>query len=395
MRRVNLILIILLLVVMIGCVRGKKQIIDDLITVDVTNSYFSKRKMILQDFMNVEYIVLETKDEFYNQGFVADIGEKILLVINLKNDWEIFVYSRIGKALRKINRKGQGGEEYTYISNIILDEDNNEMYVHDHHIKKILVYDLYGVFKRSFNYRENTNGMLYTDIDNYDKNTLICFDEYNDDRAFVLISKQDGHIVKKIDIPVGKTKLLIKFLRNKANQTMLAVRPDPYRTIIPFNNDKVLLEFSSDTIYIFSPDYSLRPFIVRTPSVQSMDPEIVLIIRMLTDRYCFMETIKNEYDFNSEIGFSKTYLMYDKQENEFYGYAVYNADYLTKKEIYMSVLKPVNHENELWQHLEAYQLVESYRKGELTGKLKEIAAKLNEDSNPVIMLVKHKNKPNL
>jgi len=40
--------------------------------------------------------------------------------------------------------------------------------------------------------------------------------------------------------------------------------------------------------------------------------------------------------------------------------------------------------------LESYQLVESYSKNELKGKLKEIAAKLKEEDNPVIMLVKQK-----
>jgi hypothetical protein len=40
--------------------------------------------------------------------------------------------------------------------------------------------------------------------------------------------------------------------------------------------------------------------------------------------------------------------------------------------------------------IEAEDLVKSYRKGELKGKLKEIAAELEEDSNPVIMLVKYK-----
>ena len=58
----------------------------------------------------------------------------------------------------------------------------------------------------------------------------------------------------------------------------------------------------------------------------------------------------------------------------------------------MNVLMPVNHEIESWQSLEAYQLVESYKKGELKeGKLKEIASKLDAEDNPVIMLVKHKN----
>ena len=39
---------------------------------------------------------------------------------------------------------------------------------------------------------------------------------------------------------------------------------------------------------------------------------------------------------------------------------------------------------------EAYELVEAYKKGELKGKLKEIAAGLGAEDNPVIMLVKYK-----
>jgi hypothetical protein len=82
--------------------------------------------------------------------------------------------------------------------------------------------------------------------------------------------------------------------------------------------------------------------------------------------------------------------MYDKQEKVIFGYTVYNGDYSTKKEVYMVAASPVNHEIESWYLLEAHQLVESYKKGELKGKLKEIAATLDEDSNPVIMLIKHK-----
>ena len=54
----------------------------------------------------------------------------------------------------------------------------------------------------------------------------------------------------------------------------------------------------------------------------------------------------------------------------FSGYTVYNGDFTTKKKIYMSATKLVSHEIESWYLLEADQLVESYKKGELTGKLK-------------------------
>jgi hypothetical protein len=40
--------------------------------------------------------------------------------------------------------------------------------------------------------------------------------------------------------------------------------------------------------------------------------------------------------------------------------------------------------------LEAYKLVEDYKKGLLKGRLKEIAATLDEEDNPVIMMIKQK-----
>ena len=49
-----------------------------------------------------------------------------------------------------------------------------------------------------------------------------------------------------------------------------------------------------------------------------------------------------------------------------------------------------NEEVAAYEILSADRLVEAYGKGELKGGLKEIAAGLDEESNPVLMLVKHK-----
>ena len=93
----------------------------------------------------------KTTDEFITHGIVEAVGKEFLLVRN-RNDGNIFVFDRkTGKGLRKINRLGQGAEEYSGISGIILDEDNNELFVVDY-TKKILTYDLSGNFKRSFKF---------------------------------------------------------------------------------------------------------------------------------------------------------------------------------------------------------------------------------------------------
>lgn len=51
----------------------------------------------------------------------------------------------------------------------------------------------------------------------------------------------------------------------------------------------------------------------------------------------------------------------------------------------------INKEVSFVYKLEAPDLVEAYEGGELKGQLKEIAARLNEESNPVLMIAKYKN----
>lgn len=129
MKQVNTVLTVILLVVLTGCGRNK-QSNDDLIIVDVSKSY-PKKELILQDFMNVEYVALETTDEFLTQGLVQDVGKEYLLVTNRNNDGDIFIFDRqTGKGLKKINRRGQGAEEYARINEIILDESNDEKLEH-------------------------------------------------------------------------------------------------------------------------------------------------------------------------------------------------------------------------------------------------------------------------
>ena len=198
--------------------------------------------------------------------------------------------------------------------------------------------------------------------------------------SFVLISKQDGSITKEIHIPF-KEKL--KLMHREAT----AAPGIPVHSMILNNGNWLLSEISSDTIYTLLVDCSLRPFIVRTPSIQSMDPKVFLLLRLMSDRYYFMETV----GINTIYDYPRTFMMYDTQEKAFSGYTLYNGDYSTKKEIYLNRFTPVNREIESWQAIETYQLVDSYKKGELKdSKLKDIAAKLDKEDNPVIVIAKLK-----
>jgi len=378
-----------------GC-RGNKEHASEsegFIMVDVTKKYPTK-ELILQDFMDVDYIVLDTNDDFFNQGVVLAIGKDEILVKNQINDGDLFIYDRNGKGLRKINRKGQGGEEYTSLSFILLDAENNEMFVNSYN--RILVYDLFGKFKRSF------PNQRFGSIRNFDKDNLICsngaFDDEKipGDSPFVIISKQDGIITKEISI-ISQIEIPKTTTINHNGFVMVGYSSIfPSVSVIPFHNSWFLTAYSSDTVFQYLPDYSMIPFMVRTPTIESKSPESFLTPVLLTDPYYFLQTVKIEPEAKGStpqdafLFYQRTNLLYDRQEMKIFEYTVFNDDYTSKVTVEMTQTNG-NDEVAFWQKIESHQLIEAYEKGELKdGKLKEIAAKLDAEDNPVIMLIKHK-----
>ncbi|WP_371291218.1 6-bladed beta-propeller [Bacteroides sp.] len=386
MRRVEIIMSLFLIIGLLGCVEKEEK--TNVITVDVTTTY-PKKELVLQDLMDVEYIPLETNDEFITQGSVMAIGEKYILVKNWSHDGNIFVFDRkTGKGIRKINRKGQGDGEYSFINGIILDEDNNEMFVNCASTKKIYVYDLSGNFKRDFKHVE---GGEYLEVFNYDKNNLICYDmslyykegqPREENRSYhLIISKQDGSVTQKIYIPFDVIKTPVV-------QKGGAVAMTSIRSIIPYQKEWLLVETSSDTVYNYVPEKNqLNPFLIKSPT---RDLEILLTMGVVTDRYCFMHTVKKDFDFTTGRGFLITDLMYDKQENAVFEANVLNGDFVEKQNVDM-LSDPMNGDEIVAiQPLAANKIVDAYKNDGLKGKLKEIAAGLDEESNPVIMLVKNR-----
>lgn len=393
-----------------GC-RQSTHSNDDFLTVDVTVDY-PKKELILQDFLDVEYIPLETSDQFITTGYVQAVGKNIILVRNINRaaPGNIFIFDRKGKGVRRINRMGQGYGEYTYITGEIrLDEDNNEMFVSCLGLRKVLVYDLSGNFKRSFSYKEAgeesgrwKSEVFYHPIYKFDRDHLICQDNssgrnFNRDsedvaprNIFWIISKIDGSVTKEIKIPFERKIFQAVF-------TNAGIGKVSNPGLIPYHDKWILVEPSADTIYTYSPDHTMKPFIVRRPSVESMNPEIFLFPGVITDRYCFMQTVKKEYDERDpQSRLRETDLVYDRQEKEIFEYVVYNDDFINKRPISnlvdeLLVLTVVNNDEIAFaEKIEAGELIEAYEKGLLKGKLKEIAAGLHEESNAVIMLAKYK-----
>lgn len=385
MNKLNFILVSFILALS-GC-SGNKLTSDECITIDVATSY-PEKKLNLQDFMDVEYIPLETTDNILCAGSVWAVSENLILASNFNQDGNIFLFDRkSGKSLRIINHKGQGGEEYTSALGFVLDETSNELYVSDTYGRKILVYDLDGNFKRKLSWNGD---FMFGEIFSFDQKHLICHDILNENntvirsaQSFMLLSKENGNIVKTIPIPFKDKKTIIMTHADEKTGMYYAYAPSTSHPLVPYFNNYVLAEYSADTIYQYTPNEAMEPIIARTPSVQTMNPEVFLFPTMFTDRYYFLEAVEKTMEFRS------TDILYDKQEQKLYKYKIYNSDYTNEQEAFLKS-RPLNGKIPTWQYLEAWELVKDYKDGKLKGRLKEVASNLNEDDNPVIMLIKHK-----
>ena len=379
-------IIILVLFFIIGGCQGKKTEKNEFAIIDVNKSYPTK-ELIIQDFAKVEYVPLETTDSFLTQANIRTISKKYIVVTNYMNDGNIFIFDRLtGKGLKVINRLGQSGEEYTGVSDIVLSEEANELYVSDYSARKIFIYDLSGNFKRSFNF---TDTSYYTYLADYDAEHLIVFKGYSpgieqEHSCHILLSKKDGHVVKEIKVPIEKPETVV-WMEGEATITpqfgLTTATPQYWG----------LTRMSSDTIYHFTEDQQLRPALVRTPSIHSMDKKKFLSLVAENARYYFLYLLDKDFDLNTMKGFGTKNLMYDKRDHVTFTPVLLNNDFFEEKGISVGVHKVQAERSILsFQTLEADELIEANEKGILKENLKKIIPGLEEDSNPILMIISSK-----
>lgn len=275
------------LFILAGCAGENKQSPDGFIVVDI-NARYPKKELVLQDFMDVKYIALETLDDFVCQNLVVALGKNRIIIRNYPEDGDIFIFDRSGKALKKINNRGQGAEEYNVYRQIVLDEDKGELFVNDRPSNRVMVYDLDGNYKRVLKQEDKIN---YSYMYNFDHDKLICNNDWDESKKpFAIISKEDGHFIEEIEIPFKeKIQLYVELKIDNKNYT---IESNAFRPILPNLDKWILVDQSSDTIYSYQYGQPVTPIIVRTPPVRTMDPEIFLFPGMFTDRYYFMDASK-------------------------------------------------------------------------------------------------------
>ena len=380
MKPKNILLSSIFLLAMFSC-NGGKTSTSDLITVDVTADY-PEKELVLQDIFDVEYVPLETTDEFVTKAMVKAVSDHYVLTSNWGKDGNLYLFDRTtGKGIRVINRFGQSGEEYGIAVKCLIDETQEELYVFDAMARRVLVYDLTGRFKRNFKF---VGEWQYDETYDYDAEHLLCYvtdmSVIPEKSCHLLISKQDGRVVREISLPYEGEP--VELIARQGNKIMMG----SFNLTLSKADGWELINPSADTIYHLGRNGRLTPDIVRTPSVHTMDPVVFLTPTAMTDRHIFFHTMKRYYSVN---GLTHQFYIYDKVKKSIHNYTLSNSDFIDghSDPIFRQLLcYPLVS----YLTLQAPDLVEAYQAGKLQSRLKEIAAGLDEEDNAVIMLVKYK-----
>lgn len=377
-------LLLLMITCLFGCV--SKNTNNDIIKIDITARH-SIEQLNLKDIADVEYIKLGNDSDFIARSRPLVYSDNYILITGAKSG-EILIFNRQGIPIKKFSHFGNGPHEYNYITNLCIDEKRAEIFVHDVFFQKMFVYNLSGEFIREF--ASGDGRFIY----NFDDDSFIVYNTITNridpelKPYFTLISKIDGHIIKKITVPFSsdrKYDLAATKKGSGGNFTYSAV----HHPIIRNSDGYTLNELSSDTIYKLSHGLKLTPFITRTPPISTMSTPVFLQCGVESSKYIFLTKVSvNEND--EQNMFPETNWAYNKESGEISEYEIINDDYPDAEILSSYIVNCDIQAGYGMSRISAEGLLEAHKEGKVHGKLKDIATSIKEEDNYIIVLYKFK-----
>ena len=383
--------------ILCGCQFGNQQKMkfDNLLVIDISKNH-PKKKVILQNIADIEYIPLETTDDVLLSGVcqLAYLSDNYIVVWEPRQG-DVFIFDRKGKIVSQFNYRGQGNMEYLIMRNVIFDEKNKEIYVFDNpQTHRILVYSLKGEYKRTLNYSKN---YLIINAYNFDDDVFLVYDESNffdssyNKKPYFFMSKKDGSIVSFLDI-----FLPIRYF----NRTAIEIETNGQKYYTPITIDApnnryygqnlLIADFSSDTIYLLSKNKELSPLIIRKPSVHSSEPRTVWTHQLTTDKFVFLNKITLDFEAaKNSRSIVSTQLMYEFETGETSEVSFINDDYPSYTWWSPFIYEEISI-NMTATLIQTPILKTAFEKKQLKGDLEKLVPMLNEEDNPVLMIVNFK-----
>ena len=359
------------------------------IRIDMNQAY-PEKTICLQEVAEVKYIPLGTTDEALFNGTLVNLSSQGIAGFN-KKEGDILVFDGNGKVISSFNHLGQGPNEYPQIFHLDVDWKQKEIYVQDNLRKKIRIYALDGNYLRTI---QAKGTMRQEDMFHF-SNTHLIYSMKPEKKQFApyqpvtLISKKDGSAIslpftkkEETDIkatggPFGNMKLTAKLVNGLYKK----------------GNEVYVNEVTADIIYRVEKNHTLTPIIQRTPSYEvEQGKDFFLMLRGANKRYYFFKRQQAllEFQGNAATDPKSTYIAYDRKSKEIVQPTFTNNDYPSQDIPMSKILQCAGDTSQCYLLLEAFKLKEALEEGKLKGELKSIAEKLDEEDNPVLMVVEFK-----
>jgi len=366
-----------------ACVNTPVEPFTGLPVFDLQEQY-PEKEIILQDIADVRYVVLETGDSSLVGIRPILMTDSFLVTVNKKSD--VIFFDKSGKYLHSFNHTGMSGEEYgDIVSGYCIDEKAREIFIYDGLQSRIQVYGYGGAYRRTLKLPQNR--MFASSIFEYDENFLFGEDyrlvdsqigKYPVNKTpYYKISKKDG---KLTSIPITVKERIRDGLSYTVGDGAFGYVSLLMSPVARFGSDILIADYSLDTAYVYRDDH-LIPLTVRRNHTSENNIPI-------------LATVKDIDVKNNRVSDPVSYL-YDRFTNEYCRVDLVNRDVVSATNIpafqmRLSANYHVVPENYAIQYYPAEELIELNGQGKLKGELKEIASKLNDEDNPVLLIAKFK-----
>ncbi len=366
---------------------------------------FGDDKLTIADFAaDIEYIPLSNKNRM---GFIKALkitSRAIYLVSDASSGGEgngheeLFRFDKDGKNSVQIGKIGNGPGEYLLCNNFTVDEQNERIYINGK-LKTVLVFNTDGKYIRQFKFQNEDQ--RFCELGILESNKLFCAEKRLGANTHNLWTITDtlGNIIAK-----------------KNNTTHpFDTHIGPRGGIFRFKNTISYWVDYNDTIFQISPDLSWEPSYIITPGehkviYQNLPFSLDLPEKLLEfySPHMFLETNKyliSRYNFEGKFthvfidkNSCKTYVSYFERNrdvksgipNNFDGGMDFNPEtYFTDNgdEYLAGYIQPY----ELKMYVDSDDFKNSTPKyPEKKKALEQLANSLDENDNPVLMLVKLK-----
>lgn len=352
---------------------------DGLIQIDV-NQVYQEKELNLKNIADVEYVYLESNDDYIFQGGLKYITKTTIAVYDQATGSFLF-FSKNGQPISKFNCKGDGPKEYVSMREFIYDEKAKELFVLTE--GKIIVYSSLGVYQRSIVIPKDAK---ISEVVNCDDASLLLRDENTKSLfPFLCISKIDGSVLDGIELPQRKDIILAVVKQNEESISIIAASRNK---IVKYDEGFLLTDHSIDTVFYYKKDKGKTPILVRTPSIQSMSPYVYLNSFIETGDYQFFQKITVQEEENY---LPKTYLMRDKKTGEIYKQKIIFDAFRGKQiDLCPQIIVQTDDEKVGYIDLDIEELTNAYKNGYLSGELEEITKNAGEEGNNICMLIHFK-----